>query len=142
MYEEDGRTHQTLLKLPGTYLKYVSAALGHHRWFSTIQFNLNFQHLDVYTTLPICLQEGDLRNHVIFPSGQLQERSWRQQFQALIRIVIVIKSAFKQQGKTAVERNTEGLDQGPSVLFDLRSNLFFFKQIVWMFDTLKQPANV
>ncbi len=28
-----------------------------------------------------------------------------------------------------MERNIEGLDQGPLMLFDLRGNLFFFKQI-------------
>lgn len=60
----------------------------------------------------------------------------------VIKNVIVMKSIFKQHWKTAVKRNIEGLDQGASVPFDLGSNLFFFKQIVWMFDTLKWRARV
>lgn len=53
-----------------------------------------------------------------------------------------MKSIFKRHWKTAVKRNIEGLDQGASVPFDLGSNLFFFKEIVWMFDTLKWGATV
>lgn len=53
-----------------------------------------------------------------------------------------MKSVFKRCGKTPVKGNIEGLDQGASVPFDPGNNLFFFKQIVWMFDTLKWRANV
>lgn len=119
---------------------------GIMKWFSTLRLNLNFCNLTVYTTLPLSLwvsppsrRSEELCN---FHSGRQgggwslgkeKEEKWTP---ALITSVIVKKSVFKQWGKTGVERNTEGLDRGPPVLFDLRSNLFFFKQIGEMFGAL------
>lgn len=62
-------------------------------------------------------------------ASEEEERPWRKWTQALIKNVIVKKSFFKQKGKTAEERNIEGPDQGPRMLFDLLGNLFSLKQI-------------
>lgn len=71
-----------------------------------------------------------LRNYLkLYSNDVALGWSIKQLAQALIKIVIVKKSAFKQCRVTAMKRNIECLDQGPLMLFDPESHLFSFKQI-------------